>query len=103
MNPQELQKMMSHAQDMQRQMQEKMRQTIVEATVGGGAVTVKANGQRTVLEVKIDPELVKSGDIEMLQDLIVAAVNEAGRKAEQEMQSSMSGLLGGMGIPPGLF
>jgi DNA-binding YbaB/EbfC family protein len=103
MNPQELQKMMSHAQDMQRQMQEKMRQTTVEATVGGGAVTVKVNGQRTVLSVKIDPELVKSGDIEMLQDLIVAAVNEAGRKAEQEMQSNLSGLLGGMGIPPGLF
>lgn len=103
MNPEELQKMMSAAQDMQRQMQEKMRQIVVESTVGGGAVTVKVNGQRTVLSVAIDPELMKSGDVEMLQDLIVAAVNEAGRKAEQEMQSGLSGLLGGMGVPPGMF
>jgi len=103
MNSEELQKMMSAAQDMQRQMQDKMRQTTVEATVGGGAVTVKVNGQRTVLSVAIDPELIKSGDVEMLQDLIVAAVNEAGRKAEQEMQSGLSGLLGGMGVPPGMF
>ena len=95
--------MMSAAQDMQRQMQEKMRQTVVEATVGGGAVTVKMNGQRNVLGVAIDPELMKSGDVEMLQDLIVAAVNEAGRKAEQEMQAGMTGLLGSMGVPPGLF
>jgi len=103
MNPDELQKMMSAAQEMQQKMQEKMRQTVVEATVGGGAVTVKVNGQRSLLSVAIDPELMKSGDVEMLQDLIVAAVNEAGRKAEQAMQSGLTGLLGGMGVPPGMF
>ncbi len=103
MNPKQLQEMMSRAQDMQRQMQEKMQQTVVDGSAGGGAVTVKMNGARAVLSIKIDPELVKSGDVEMLQDLIVAAINEGGRKVEEAMQSQLGGMLGGMGLPPGLF
>ncbi|MDT8070541.1 MAG: YbaB/EbfC family nucleoid-associated protein [Terriglobia bacterium] len=103
MNPKQIQEMMARAQDMQRQMQEKMKETVVEASSGGGAVTVKMNGAKQVLGVKIDPEIVKSGDIEMLQDMVAAAVNEAARKADESVQSSLGGMLGGMGLPPGLF
>lgn len=103
MNPKQLQEMMSRAQDMQRQMQQKMQELTVEASSGGGAVTVKVNGARQLLSIKIDPEIVKSGDLEMLQDMIVAAVNEAGRKVEENMQSQLGGMLGGMGLPPGLI
>ena len=88
---------------MQRQMQEKMQQTVVEASSGGGAVTVKMNGAKQVLGVKIDPEIVKSGDVEMLQDMVAAAVNEAARKAVESTQSALGGMLGGMGLPPGMF
>jgi len=103
MNPKQMQEMMAKAQDMQRQMQEKMKEAVVEASSGGGAVTVKMNGAKQVLGVKIDPEVVKSGDVEMLQDMVAAAVNEASRKADESVQSSLGGLLGGMGLPPGLF
>ena len=65
--------------------------------VGGGTVTVKMDGRKQVLAIVIDPEAVKSGDIEMLQDLVMAAVNEAGRKVDQQMQSSLGGMLGGLG------
>ena len=99
MNPQEL---LAQAQRATQQIQEKMRATTVEASSGGGSVTVKMNGQKQVLSVKIDPEVVKSGDIEMLQDLIIAAVNEANRRVDETMQSSLSGMLGGLNIP-GLF
>ena len=99
MNPQEL---LAQAQRATQELQEKMRATVVEASSGGGSVTVRMNGQKQVLAVKIDPEVVKSGDVEMLQDLIVAATNEATRKVEQSMQSSLSGMLGGLNIP-GLF
>ena len=103
MNPKQMQEMMSKAQDMQRQMQEKMKETVVEASSGGGTVTVKMNGAKQVLGVKIDPEIVKSGDVEMLQDMVAAAVNEASRKADESVQSTLGGMLGGMGLPPGLF
>jgi nucleoid-associated protein EbfC len=103
MNPKQMQEMMSKAQDMQRQMQDKMKETVVEASSGGGAVTVKMNGAKQVLGVKIDPEIVKSGDVEMLQDMVAAAVNEASRKADESVQSTLGGMLGGMGLPPGLF
>ncbi|HEU5403814.1 MAG TPA: YbaB/EbfC family nucleoid-associated protein [Terriglobales bacterium] len=103
MNPKQIQEMMSRAQDMQRQMQEKMKETVVEASSGGGVVTVKMNGAKQVLSVKIDPEVVKSGDVEMLQDMVAAAVNEAARQADESVQSSLGGMLGGMGLPPGLF
>ena len=103
MNPKQLQEMMEKAQDMQRQMQEKMKQVVAEASAGGGAVSAKVNGQKEVLSVTISPELVQSGDLEMLQDMVVAAVNSAGRKAEEAMQSQLGGMLGGMGLPPGLI
>lgn len=99
MNPQEL---LAQAQRATQELQEKMRATVVEASSGGGSVTARMNGQKQVLAVRIDPEVVKSGDVEMLQDLIVAAINEATRKVEQTMQSSLSGMLGGLNIP-GLF
>jgi len=99
MNPQEL---LAQAQRATQELQEKMRATVVEASSGGGSVTVRMNGQKQVLSVKIDPEVIKSGDVEMLQDLIVAATNEATRKVEESTQSSLSGMLGGLNIP-GLF
>ncbi len=103
MNPKQIQEMMSRAQDMQRQMQDKMKETVVEASSGGGVVTVKMNGAKQVLSVKIDPEVVKTGDVEMLQDMVAAAVNSATQKADESVQSSLGGMLGGMGLPPGLF
>lgn len=103
MNPKQMQEMMQKAQDMQRQMQEKMKQVVAEASAGGGAVTAKVNGHKEVISVKISPELVQGGDVEMLQDMVAAAVNAAGREAEKLMQSQLGGMLGGMGLPPGLF
>lgn len=103
MNPKQIQEMMSKAQDMQRQMQDKMKQTVVEASSGGGSVTVKMNGAKQVLGVKIEPDIVQSGDVEMLQDMVAAAVNEANCKVDEAMQSTIGGMLGGMGLPPGLF
>jgi len=74
----------------------------VEATAGGGMVTVVMNGAKQVLSLKIDPEAVSKDDVEMLQDLILAALNDAQRKADEAMQQQMSGMMGGMKIP-GLF
>jgi len=76
-----------------------MQETVVEGSAGGGSVTVKMDGRKQVLGLRIDPEAVKSGDIEMLQDLITAAVNSAGQKVDEAMKSTMGGMLGGMGIP----
>jgi DNA-binding YbaB/EbfC family protein len=76
-----------------------MQETVVESSAGGGTVTVKMDGRKQVLSVKIDPEAVKSGDVEMLQDLVAAAINGAGKKVDESMQSAMGGMLGGMGIP----
>jgi nucleoid-associated protein EbfC len=90
--------MMRQAQEMQEQMAREMKQTIVEASAGGGAVTVKVRGDFQVMEVKISPDLVKDGDVDMIQDLTVAALGEAHRKVEE----SLKGKLGGM-LPPGLM
>jgi DNA-binding YbaB/EbfC family protein len=94
-----LQEMMSQAKRQYETLQKKMQETVVESSSGGGAVTIKMDGRKQVLGVKLDPEAVKSGDIEMLQDLIAAAVNGAGRKVDDTVQSAMGGMLGGMGIP----
>ncbi len=94
--------MMKQAQKMQKQMaeiQEELANRTVEATVGGGMVAVVANGQQDILAIKIDPEVVDPGDVEMLQDLILAAVNEAHRKAQELMSDEMSKLTGGFKIP----
>jgi DNA-binding YbaB/EbfC family protein len=91
-----LQELMTQAKQQYEILQKKMEQTVVEASAGGGSVTVKMDGRRQVLSIKIDPELVKAGDVEMLQDLVMAAVNEAGRKAAEEMQPSVGGMLNGL-------
>jgi hypothetical protein len=72
---------------------------VVEATAGGGMVKVEMDGQKQVKSLKIDPEAVSKDDVELLQDLILAAVNEAGRKVDAEVQSKVGGLTGGMKIP----
>ena len=97
-----IQQMMKQAQQMQERMQKQMAEMKVEATAGGGMVTVVMNGAKQVLALKIDPEAVSKDDVEMLQDLILAAINDAQRKADEAMQKQMSGMLGGMKIP-GMF
>jgi len=83
-------------------LQEEAGKKTVEASAGGGMVTVVANGRQEILAIKIDPEVMKSGDAEMLQDLVMAAVNEALKKAQAMMAEEMKGVTGGLQIP-GLF
>jgi DNA-binding YbaB/EbfC family protein len=92
-----LQEIMQQAKQQAEILQKKMEQTVVETSSGGGSVTVKMDGRKQVLSIKIDPEAVKAGDVEMLQDLVIAAVNEAGRKVDETMKSSLGGMLGGLG------
>ncbi|HUB32922.1 MAG TPA: YbaB/EbfC family nucleoid-associated protein [Bryobacteraceae bacterium] len=99
--PGNMQQMMQQAQRMQEKLQEEVARIKVEATAGGGMVTVNMDGQKNLLSVKIDPEV--AGDVEMLQDLIVAAASEAVKKVDDEIKQKMGGMLGGMGLPPGLF
>jgi DNA-binding YbaB/EbfC family protein len=94
-----IQELMSQAKKQYEVLQKKMEETVVEGSSGGGTVTVKMDGRKQVVSIKIDPEAVKEGDVEMLQDLITAAINGAGRKVDDAMQSTMGGMLGGMGIP----
>ena len=93
-----LQEMMTKARQHYDTLQKKMQETVVEASSGGGAVTVKMDGRKQLLSLRIDPEAAKSGDVEMLQDLVSAAVNEAGRKVDATMQSGLGGMLGGLGL-----
>ena len=97
-----IQQMMKQAQQMQDRMQKQMAEMRIEATSGGGMVTVVMNGSKQVLSLKIDPEAVSKDDVEMLQDLILAAINDGSRKADEAMSQQMSGMMGGMKIP-GLF
>lgn len=97
-DPKQLQDMMAQARQQYDDLQRQMQQTVVEASAGGGSVTVKMNGQKQLLHIAIDPEVVKSGDVEMVQDLVMAAVNEASRKVDQAVQSSVGGMLGGLGL-----
>jgi nucleoid-associated protein EbfC len=99
--PGNMQAMMAQAQKMQQKMQEEIALIRVEASAGGGMVTVNMDGQKHVTAVKIDPEV--AGDVEMLQDMVMAAFNEAAKKVDDETQAKMGGLLGGMGLPPGMF
>ncbi len=99
--PGNMQAMMKQAQQMQEKMQEQIAAIRVEGSAGGGMVSVKMDGQKNVLGVKIDPEV--AGDVEMLQDMVLAAFNDAARKVDDESQSKMGGMLGGLGLPPGLF
>jgi hypothetical protein len=94
-----IQSMMKQAQEMQERLQKQMAEMRVEATAGGGMVTVVVNGTKQLQSVTIDPEVVSKDDVEMLQDMIVAAVNDAGRKVDEQLGQSMSGLMGGLKIP----
>jgi DNA-binding YbaB/EbfC family protein len=93
----DLNSMMKQAQKMQEEMGKQMKQTVVDASAGGGAVTVMMRGDFEVVELKISADLVKDGDVEMIQDLTMAALGEARRKVEEKLK----GQLGGM-LPPGL-
>jgi DNA-binding YbaB/EbfC family protein len=99
--PGNMQAMMQQAQKMQEKLQAEVAQIRVDGTAGGGMVSVRMDGHKNVLGVKIDPEV--AGDVEMLQDLVLAACNEAVKKVDEESQKKMGGMLGGMGLPPGLF
>lgn len=93
------------AQQMQQKMvkmQEELAQRTVEASVGGGMVSVTVNGKNEVLRLKIEPQVVDPDDVEMLEDLVLAGVNEALRKSQEMISDEMSKLTGGMKIP-GLF
>jgi nucleoid-associated protein EbfC len=91
--------MMKQAQEMQARLQKQMGEMRVEATAGGGMVTVVMSGTKQLQSITIDPEVVSKDDVEMLQDLIVAAVNDANRKVDEQLGQSMSGLMGGLKIP----
>ena len=90
---------MQQARQMQEQLQKRMADLRVEASAGGGMVTVVVNGAKQVQSITIDPNVVSKDDVEMLQDLIAAAVNDASRKVDEQLGQSMSGLLGGLKIP----
>ena len=94
-----MQQMMKQAQQMQERLQKQAAEARVEGNAGGGMVTVVMNGAKQVQSIALDPEVVSKDDIEMLQDLIVAALNDAYRKADEEMQRNMSGAIGGLKIP----
>ena len=96
-----MKEMMSQAREMQAQMEQKLAATIVEAESGGGMVSVRMNGKKEVLRLKIEPTALGSytGDIELLEDLITAAINEAGRRADEAIKSSVAGLMSGLNLP----
>ena len=96
MNPLEL---MRQAKDIQERMQQQMADTRVQATAGGGMVTVVVNGAKQLQSIQLDPSVVSKDDVEMLQDMIVAAVNDAHRKVDEQLGQSISGLMGGLKIP----
>jgi nucleoid-associated protein EbfC len=103
-NPLKISEMLSQAGQMQEEMQRKLAETVVDASSGGGAVTATMNGKKELLKLRIDPSAVGSlsggqPDVEMLEDLVVGAVNEAGRKADEAIKASMQGILGGLKIP----
>ncbi len=94
-----IQSMMKQAQEMQERLKKQMTEMRVEATAGGGMVIVVVNGHKHVQKITIDPEVVSKEDVAMLQDLVVAAINDAHRKVDEAMKQRMGGLLGGLGIP----
>ncbi len=93
-----MKEMMSQAKQMQEQMEQKLASTVVEASSGGGVVSVRMNGKKELLKLKIDPTVIGSNpsDLELLEDLILAAINEAGRRADEAMKSNVQGMMGGL-------
>jgi DNA-binding YbaB/EbfC family protein len=103
-NPLKISEMLSQANQMQEEVQRKLGETVVEGTSGGGAVTATMNGKKQLLKIRIDSSAVLglgSGkpDVEMLEDLVVAAVNDAGYKADEVVKSNVQGILGGLNLP----
>jgi DNA-binding YbaB/EbfC family protein len=103
-NPLKIPEMLSQANQMQEEIQRKLGETVVEGSSGGGAITATMNGKKQLLKIRIDPSAVSSlssgqPDVEMLEDLVVAAVNDAGRHADEAIKSSVQGMLGGLKIP----
>jgi DNA-binding YbaB/EbfC family protein len=98
-NLQQLQQIMKQVQQMQEQLQKQLDELLVEASAGGGMVTVKMNGQKKLVTVHVDPEVFASHDAEMLQDLVMAAVNEATRKVDEQLASRVGNLTTGINIP----
>lgn len=94
-----IQAMMKQAQEMQQRLQQQMTDMRVEATSGGGMVTVVVNGHKHVLSLRLDPDVVSKDDLGMLQDLIVAAVNDAHRRVDDELKRTMGGMMSGLGLP----
>lgn len=96
-----MKEMMSQAKAMQEQMEQKLTATIVEAESGGGMVQVRMNGRKELLKLKIEPTAMgaNASDLELLEDLITAAVNEAGRRADEAMKQSVQGMMGGLNLP----
>ena len=94
-----MKKMLQEAQRMQDQLQRDLSEMRVSASSGGGVVTATVNGQKELLELSINPDAVDPTDVEMLQDLVVAAVNEAARRVDEEVQHKLGGIMGGMGLP----
>jgi DNA-binding YbaB/EbfC family protein len=98
-NPKQLMKQLQQAQE---RIQKEIQALEIEATSGGGMVKVVMDGQKNLRSLKIDPEVVSKDDVEMLQDLVTAAVNEAARKVDEAVQEKIGGLTGGMKLP-GMF
>ena len=94
-----IKQLMKQAQQMQEQMQRKVAEIKVEGSAGGGMVKAEMGGNKELISITIDKEAVDPNDVEMLQDLVLAAVNEAIRKVDEEMQSQMGAMTGGMKIP----
>lgn len=94
-----MKKMLEEAQRMQDKLQRDLAELRISASSGGGVVTATVNGQKELLELHIDPDAVDPQDVEMLQDLVVAAVNEATRRVDEELQHKLGGMMGGMGLP----
>jgi DNA-binding YbaB/EbfC family protein len=98
-NLQQMQQILKQVQQFQEQLQKQLEDLVVEASAGGGMASVKMNGQKQLVSVTLDRQAVGSGDVEMLQDLILAAVNEAGRKVDEQLAKQVGGLAGGLNIP----
>ena len=98
-NLQQVQQMLKQVQQFQEQLQKQLDDLVVESSAGGGMVTVRMNGQKHLVSVHIDPEVYKSGDIEMLQDLLLAAVNESARRVDEQVANQMGSLAGGLNLP----
>ena len=98
-NVPQIQQIMKQVQQMQEQLQKQLDDLVVEASAGGGMVAVKMNGQKQLVTLQIDPEVFASKDAEMLQDLVLAAVNEATRRVDEQLASRVGNLTGGLNIP----